>query len=122
MPRIKIAAILALVFGALTILSGGSALFADLDMGSVLPFVLWFNFIAGFAYVLAGVGLILERPWAPWLAMAIALATALVALRFAVHVIQGKPFEMRTVGALALRCGVWVWISLVARSARKSET
>lgn len=122
MTKIKIAAILSLVFGALTILSGGSTLFADLDMGAVVPFVLWFNFIAGFAYVLAGVGLILERPWAPWLAMTIALATALVTLGFAVHVSQGRPFEMRTAGALVLRCSVWVWISLVARSARKSET
>ena len=122
MTKFKTAAILALGFGGLTILSGGSTLFAGLEMGAVVPFVLWFNFIAGFAYVLAGAGMIFARPWAPWLATGIALATALVAIGFAVHVIQGKPFEIRTVGALALRCGIWVWISRVAWVAQKSGT
>jgi hypothetical protein len=38
-------------------LSGGRALFGGADMGAVVPFVLWFNFLAGFAYVAAGLGL-----------------------------------------------------------------
>lgn len=50
----KTAAIVAIVFGALTIISGGRALFGGVDMGAVVPFVLWFNFLAGFAYVAAG--------------------------------------------------------------------
>ena len=53
----KTAAIVAIVFGALTIISGGRALFGGVDMGAVVPFVLWFNFLAGFAYVAAGLGL-----------------------------------------------------------------
>ena len=43
-----IAAIVALLFGALTILSGGRTLFGGLEaraaMGDAVPFVLWFNF------------------------------------------------------------------------------
>ena len=54
----------AVVFGALTILSGARALFGGADMGAVVPFVLWFNFLAGFAYVTAGFGLWRRRPWA----------------------------------------------------------
>ncbi|WP_127115921.1 hypothetical protein [Shimia sediminis] len=122
MTKIRFAASFAIFFGGLTLLTGGSTLFAGLDMGAVVPFVLWFNFLAGFAYVLAGIGLILARPWAVWLAAGIAVTTALVALGFAVHVLQGKPFEVRTVGALILRCGVWVWITLVARGAQRSVT
>ncbi|MCF8515367.1 MAG: hypothetical protein K9G72_13490, partial [Rhodobacteraceae bacterium] len=41
----------AMAFGLLTLLSGGKALFGTADMGAVVPFVLWFNFVAGFAYV-----------------------------------------------------------------------
>lgn len=37
-----------------------------------MPFVLWFNFLAGFAYIVAGVGLWMRRRWAMWLAVAIA--------------------------------------------------
>jgi hypothetical protein len=53
------------VFGALTIASGGRVLFvseaARVATGNYVPFVVWFNFLAGFAYVAAGVGLWLGR-------------------------------------------------------------
>ncbi|WP_372885222.1 hypothetical protein [Shimia sp.] len=116
MPVLKIAAALGTLFGALTILSGGRALFAGVDMGAVVPFVLWFNFLAGFVYVTAGVGLWLGRGWAFWLAGGLALATALVALAFAAQVLTGHPYEPRTIGALALRLAVWLWITHVARA------
>jgi len=45
---LTIAASVAIVFGALTIVAGGRALFGGADMGAVVPFVLWFNFCAGF--------------------------------------------------------------------------
>lgn len=51
------AAVVAVVFGALTVISGGFALIGGSDMGAVVPFVLWFNFFAGFAYIAAGLGL-----------------------------------------------------------------
>lgn len=120
---LMIAAIVALIFGALTILSGGRALFGGADaqaaVGAAVPFVLWFNFLAGFAYVAAGVGLFLMRPWALWLSIAILAATALVFLAFGVHVFQEGAYEMRTVGAMILRTGVWLAIVIaVVRSGR----
>ncbi|GAA4135280.1 hypothetical protein ACFFTN_26610 [Aminobacter aganoensis] len=51
---VSIAAGVAVAFGLATVLSGGRALFGDVDMGAVVSFVLWFNFLAGFAYVLSG--------------------------------------------------------------------
>ncbi|WP_202909560.1 hypothetical protein [Alkalilacustris brevis] len=48
------AAALAIAFGLLTIASGGGAILGVAEMGAVVPFVLWFNFFAGFAYVVAG--------------------------------------------------------------------
>ena len=51
----KPAAIAAGVFGVLTLYSGGMALFggelARAAVGNAVPFVLWFNFLAGFAYI-----------------------------------------------------------------------
>lgn len=54
-------ALAAIAFGLLTIKAGGTVLFGDdadrAAAGNYMPFVLWFNFLAGFAYVLAGAGL-----------------------------------------------------------------
>jgi PAS domain-containing protein len=50
------------VFGAVTILSGGRALFGILErraeLGNLVSFVLWFNFLVGFVYILAETGMI----------------------------------------------------------------
>ena len=41
-PRSQtVAAAVAVIFGLLTIVSGGRALFGGVDMGAVVPFVLW---------------------------------------------------------------------------------
>jgi len=56
-----------MVFGALSILAGGFALFGgtatEAAVGDAVPFVLWFNFFAGVAYVVAGAGLLKRRRW-----------------------------------------------------------
>lgn len=115
---LKIAAGVAVVFGALTVLSGGRALFGGIEaraaVGNAVPFVLWFNFVAGFAYVAAGIGLALRRRWALWLSLAILIATALIFTGFGIHVLRGGAHEMRTIGAMVLRTGVWAVISAVA--------
>lgn len=64
----RIAALVAMSFGALTIVSGGKTLMGAIDMGAVVSFVLWFNTAAGFFYVAIGLGLWLGRAWTfPWL-------------------------------------------------------
>lgn len=116
---IRIAAAVAVAFGALTVVSGGRALFGGADMGAVVPFVLWFNFIAGFFYAIAGVGLWLRAPWAAWLALALALLSALVLGAFGAHVLRGGAYEMRTAIAMTLRTAVWVAIAAVALAERR---
>ena len=124
--RIIAAAAVAVVFGAITIVSGGSVVLFDgparAAAGDYVPFVVWFNFVAGFAYIAAGCGLFLMRRWAAILSMAIAVATVLVSAGLAFHIIQGGAFEMRTVGALALRIMVWVIITVTALSAIPKDT
>lgn len=111
---LTIASLVATVFGALTVVSGGRALFGGVDMGDVVGFVLWFNFCAGFAYVLAGVGLWRSDAWGRILAAAIFAATLLVLLALSVHVLRGGAYEMRTIYAMLLRVSVWAAIAAVA--------
>ncbi len=114
-----IAAGIAVVFGALTIVSGGQALFGDAAaqaaVGNAVPFVLWFNFLSGFAYVLAGVWIAMRKPWAGPLAIALALAILAVFLLLGLHVLFGGAYEARTVGAMALRAAVWIGIAIYLR-------
>jgi hypothetical protein len=107
----------AIAFGVLTIFSGGRTLLGSADMGAVVPFVLWFNTLAGLAYVVAGLGLWQGRRWAWPLSFAIFAATLLVFAAFGLHIARGGAFEMRTVFAMTLRSAVWAWIAWVARQA-----
>ncbi len=119
-------AIFALAFGLLTLYSGGQVIFggaaARKAAGNYLPLVVWFNFIAGFAYVAAAIGLLTAQRWAPRLALIIAAATALVFLAFGALILTGSPFEMRTVGAMTLRTAVWAGIAWLARCQKTRPT
>lgn len=116
--RIWAISLVAVAFGLLTTKEGGTILFggeaARTAAGNYVPFVLWFNFVAGFAYVVAGIGLWLQQRWAVWLAVAIAAATALTFTAFGVHVYSGEAYEQHTVIAMSLRTLVWVTIATLA--------
>jgi hypothetical protein len=113
----RIAAIIGGLFGIATLFSAGSVLFgpeaARVAAGDFVPFVVWFNLVAGFAYITAALGIWQGRPWAGWLAAGIAGATAIIAIGFAWVTFQGAAFEMRTVGALALRVALWTIIAAI---------
>lgn len=117
-PGLWIAAGVAVVFGLLTVVSGGRALFggpeARAAVGNAVPFVLWFNTLAGFAYVAAGIGLLTRKRWGVWLSVAILLATLVVFAAFGLHVFQGGAYETRTVGAMTLRAAIWLAIAIAA--------
>lgn len=111
-------AIFAVAFGLLTIWSGGSVLFGGEEarraVGDYVPFVVWSNFVAGFFYVLVGIGLWRWWEWARWVAAAIAIVAVGTYLGFGLHVLRGGPYEMRTVVAMAIRTGVWIGIAVYA--------
>lgn len=104
-------------FGGVTVYAGGRVIFlpeAREAAGHVVPFVVWFNFLAGFFYIAAGLGLWRGMQWAVWLSGGIAAATALVYVGFGVHALTGGDYELRTVAALALRSIVWIGITVLA--------
>ena len=121
----RIASGIAVVFGALSIVSGGAALFggpsAQAVAGDVVPFVLWFNFLSGFVYVLAGAGIAMGSKWGGTLAIILAVAIAVIFVALGWHISQGGAFEPRTVGAMVFRLAVWVGISAyVIRANRRA--
>jgi hypothetical protein len=117
-PWLIVAAVVAIVFGLATIRAGGRVVFGVPDAvvaaGNYVPFVLWFTFVAGFFYVLAGVGFWLRRRWAFALAVAIAAATVAVFAAFGIHVATGGAWEARTMAAMTLRSVVWIVLAFVA--------
>jgi len=110
--------VVAVLFGLLTIKSGGMVLFVDgpdrVAAGNYVPFVLWFNFVAGFFYILAGVGLWFKQRCAVWLAGAILITTLVVFFFLGLHVSDGGLYEFRTVIAMSLRSMVWAVIASYA--------
>jgi uncharacterized membrane protein (DUF2068 family) len=82
--------------------------------GNYVAFVLWFNFLAGFVYIVAGIGLWLQQRWSVWLAILIAAATLLIFAVFGVQIWRGGSYEMRTVAAMALRALAWLAIAAAA--------
>lgn len=117
----------AIMFGLLTVVSGGRALFggaaARAELGNIVPFVLWFNFIAGFVYVAAGAVLLTAQRGAAQLALFLAVTTTLVFIAFMAHVVSGGAYEMRTVGAMAIRSLFWIVVAAFAlRAAQPTST
>lgn len=108
---------IAIAFGILTIKSGGAVLFIDgmarAAAGNYVGFVVWFNFLVGFAYIIAGIGLWLNKYWATKLAIGIATATITVFAIFGLHIIMDGNYEMRTVVTMSLRSAIWIIIAVI---------
>jgi hypothetical protein len=109
----------AAAFGVATIVSGGRVLLGGSSAreaaGAYVPFVVVFNFVAGFAYVAAAAGLALRRRWSVGLAGAIAATTVLAFAAFGAHVATGGAFERRTVVAMAFRSAFWIAFAAAGR-------
>ena len=107
------------LFGLLTIKEGGSVLFFDstakAEAGNYVPFVLWFNFIAGFAYVAASIGIFINinAKWTSRLSVIIAGFSAIVLVALFVHIFAGGLYETRTLVAMTLRASIWTFASLL---------
>ncbi len=114
---LKIIATIAILFGLLTLKSGGEVLFIDgvgrAAAGNYVPFVLWTNFLLGLVYIIAGIGIWLQKPWAVTLAIIITTITFILFIALGLHINGGGSFESRTIKAMILRLGVWTFISIV---------
>ncbi len=116
MKVLRVLAVVAIAFGAASVISGGAVLFGGQAgaAGNAIAFVVWFNFLGGFAYIAAGAGLWRRASWAPGAAAVLALLTALVFAALGGYIAAGAAFEMRTVAAMTLRTLLWVAIAGLA--------
>jgi uncharacterized membrane protein len=122
-PWQKAVGVVAVLFGFLTLFKSGGILF-DLEgakraAGAYVPFVVQFNFVAGFFYILGGAGIWLGRRGACLLSGLIALATLLAAAAFAFHISQGGSYEVKTVMALVVRAGFWAVVAITLHRSRR---
>ncbi len=118
MKTLRICSLIAVVFGLLTLKEGGAVI---LDIGThrqtagnIVPPVLWFNFLSGFFYVAAGIGLWMQKRWAASLSAALMIGIVITDILLGIHVLRGGLYEMRTVYAMAFRTTFWVAVSLVS--------
>lgn len=115
--NVKIA-IAILIFGSLTIISGGRALFTEAGIqsrGNIVPLVLWFNFLAGFLYVIIGIATLKLKTQAKKLSVALAVTNVFVLLYLLNHVYQGGLFENKTLVAMSFRTAFWIVIAVYFR-------
>lgn len=107
-------ALLFVVFGFMTIISGSKALFTEAGInsrGNIVPLVLWFNFIAGFFYLVAAVSTLKLKVCAKKLTIVLAISNALVFLYLVNHIFQGGLYENRTVVAMSFRTAFWIFFA-----------
>jgi len=106
----------------ITIRAGGTTLFvaeARAAAGDVGLFVLWINFILGFAYITAGIGIFLGKAWAKNLSLAIAGITLITYAAFGISIALGGVYKIKTVKVMAIRSLIWMGIAYQTVSAVK---
>lgn len=114
----------AIIFGFMTLRSGFTTLFVAetrAAAGDVVLFVLWINFIMGFAYIAAGMGIFMGKAWAKYLALAIAGITLLTYAAFGINILLGGIWQLKTVKAMAVRSLIWLGIAYQTVSASRKQ-
>lgn len=114
-------AIVAILFGIVTVKEGGTVLFTEAgkqNAGNYVPFVLWFNFIAGFAYILAGIAMFKLKSCSRRLSAMIAISTTIVFILLGIHIFNDGLYELRTVMAMTIRSILWISIAIVSLRAK----
>jgi len=119
-----IISLVAIIFGFMTLRSGGTTLFLEetrAAAGDVVLFVLWINFIMGFAYIFAGIAILMGKSWAKNISLAIAGITLITYAAFGVNIMLGGIWKMKTAKAMAVRSLIWVGIAFQTVSAAKND-
>ena len=113
------------VFGSLTIVSGGRALFTEAGIssrGNIVPLVLWFNFVSGFFYLAVVVSIFKFETYFKRLSIALAVLNSIVLLYLLIHISLGGLFESRTLFAMCFRAAFWIaFVALVFRYPEKRQ-
>ncbi|MBP9681360.1 MAG: hypothetical protein KBD76_08140 [Bacteriovorax sp.] len=118
---LTVVALVAILFGIATVKEGGTVLFTETgkqSAGNYVPFVLWFNFIAGFAYIMSGIAMFKLKSCSRRLSAVIAISTTIVFILLGIHIFNDGLYELRTVMAMTIRSTLWISIAIVALRAK----
>jgi len=114
--RYRIAAVVALVLGLMTIIEGASVLLGvETKKYHVLPWLVQYNVVFGFVSLLAGVGLWMKRNWAGMLAKVILICHGVVFLSLSVMHLLGMAVAMISIMAMLFRTTIWIVINYMIR-------
>ena len=112
----RLAALLALVIGLLTIVEGGIVLLGiETKPYPVLPWLLRYNVVMGFVSLAAGHGLWREQGWTEALSQMVLACHGLVVLSLlGVHLL-GMTVAVQSIGAMLFRTAIWTGINFLIR-------
>jgi hypothetical protein len=117
----RLAALLALVIGLVTVVEGSIVLLGmETKPYPVLPWLVRYNVALGLVSLAAGHGLWRERRWAETLsAIVLACHGVVFLLLLAMHLL-GKTVAMNSIMAMLFRTGVWIGILVLGRERKEA--
>jgi uncharacterized membrane protein (DUF2068 family) len=114
MSKHRLAALLALVIGLLTVVEGGMVLLGiEAKPYPVLPWLVLYNVAMGALSLAAGHGLWRQQRWAETLSRIIRNCHGAVFLLLAVMDLLGMTVAMNSIGAMLFRTAVWTGINIM---------
>lgn len=121
---INVLSIFIILFGLTTITAGGNAFFTQsgrIAAGKIIPLVLWYNFIAGFFYILAGFAIYKQKSMAIRISMLLANSSFAIYFALLIHIFKGNEYETRTLIAMTFRTFFWIAIATTTFRSRQIE-
>ena len=114
--RHRIASLLALIIGILTIVEGGIVLLGlEIKPYPVLPWLLRYNVAMGFVSLAAGHGLWREHKWGKTLSRMVFVCHGMVFLLLVGMHLLGMTVAVLSIGAMLFRTAVWIGINSMIR-------
>lgn len=112
----RVAALLAVIPGLLTIMEGGSVLLGlSTREYTVLPWLVWYNVVLGFASVFVGIGVWRERGEIVRPATTILSLHGLVLMILVILFAFREPVSIVSITAMLFRTGLWTAIVLLLK-------
>ena len=118
MVLIRLFSIIVTIFGIMTVISGSVVIFSNKVIqkfaGDYVEFVVWFNLLSGFVYILTGLGLWKGKKWSIPVSVLLTLSITIILIIFSFYVGQGGAYEVRTFYALTFRMVLWLAVSIIS--------
>ncbi len=106
-----------IVFALATLFMSSSVIFDWFGIrereGDYVPFIVWINFIAAFLYLISAYGLLKAQNWPFWVLTGTALLLLMALIILALYINYGGAFELKNVGAMALRIAITFALAMV---------